>query len=279
MVLALVRPLVFSHPRETLNDLLPRTSQSILNRTEESLLLSDDRPDLELIWELSVFGELVQAPGATLLVYRTTIRDVLQRCRTIRQRETSRLVALAIQRLFRSLVEVFVISSPPKDDRLPTRVSRSLSSIGEDRGGLFQTWGQAANVAELQVRFHLPSVEEIEFAGELLETFVEPELQLLKEKSSILSKDERRRSLKILRSVVDGAFRLFPSIVPLTSRYPIYYQHLPKQTFVMDLRPRLLREIGTVLDRLVSDRSDDILSINTALAVSADRRTIVDVLL
>jgi hypothetical protein len=125
--------MVLSHPIETLKDLLPGISQSIVNKAEDSLLLVDDRGDPELIWNLSVFGELVQAQGETLLIYQTNIRDVLQRCGRIVHRESNRLVALAIQRLFRSLVEVFVVHSPSNDTNLPIRVSRSLSLIVNGR--------------------------------------------------------------------------------------------------------------------------------------------------
>ena len=164
----------------------------------------------------------------------------------------------------------------------------------------FQAWGQAVDLAQLQVHFHIPCQEEIDFALDLLETLIEPEFALLKGK---LSKDERRRSLIILQSLVVGSFHLLPSIesealpdpspVPLTSqsqsRYSLYYQHLHSHLhshpFAKNLRLRLLHEIGTLLgrllsndrsagtkichlDSLVADQSDDILSLKTALAVS-----------
>ena len=123
---------------------------------------------------------------------------------------------------------------------------------------------------------------------DLIETFLEPELQLLKEKSEKLSKDERRRSLKIIQSLANGFLYFLPpidaepadsSFVPLTaksnSRYPIYYReihsHLHEQRVAVTLRARLLQEIDTVLDRLVSELSDDIESITTALSVSEER--------
>ena len=110
-------------------------------------------------------------------------------------------------------------------------------------------------------------MEEIDFALDLLETLIEPELALLKKK---LSKDEGRRSLIIVHSLVIGSFRLLPPIesealfdpspVSLTSqpssRYPLYYQqlhsHLRSHRFAPNLRLRLLQEIGTLLGTLLS---------------------------
>ena len=132
--------MVHYHPVETLKDLLPPTAESILSKAEESLRLADDRGDLELIWELNVFCVLLRANGETLLVYRTSIRDVLQRCRRILHRESNRLVALAIERVLQLLVEVYIVNSPSNDPTLPIRVSRclSLSSVDHQRSSLFR---------------------------------------------------------------------------------------------------------------------------------------------
>ena len=145
LALGLIRPLVQCHPVQTLKDLLPRTSQSILDKTADALLMVDDRADLELIWELSLFGELLLAPGEALLIYRTSIRDVLQRSLRIVHRESNQLVARAIRCVLQSLVDVYSIHSPPPPlPVLPIRVRRTLillerlhfrqlSTEGEDR--------------------------------------------------------------------------------------------------------------------------------------------------
>ena len=54
--------------------------------------------------------------------------------------------------------------------------------------------------------------EEVDFACEFIETFIYPELQLLNEKCSKMSNDERLRSLTLVHYMAIGCLRMVPRI-------------------------------------------------------------------
>ena len=68
------------------------------------------------------------------------------------------------------------------------------------------------NINKLQVQFHIPNVDEIDFACEFVDTFFYPELNLLNEKILQMSNNERLRSLSIILSIAIGCFHMVPRI-------------------------------------------------------------------
>ena len=62
------------------------------------------------------------------------------------------------------------------------------------------------------MKFHIPNAEEVDFACEFVERFIYPELELLNEKCSKMSNDERLRSLTLIRFMAIGCFRMVPRI-------------------------------------------------------------------
>ncbi|CAF4255170.1 unnamed protein product, partial [Adineta steineri] len=133
---------------------------------------------------------------------------------------------------------------------------------------------------KLQVKFHVPNEDEVDFACEFVETFIYPELELLNEKCSKMSNDERLRSLTIIRFIAIGCFRmvpridskevlnLVPSVVPIdTKKRPRYTLYAKEPKFKENLRMRLVTDIGKLLDVLVENHSDDASSIKTALKI------------
>ncbi len=75
-----------------------------------------------------------------------------------------------------------------------------------------QAWGQSVDFDQLQLQFHIPNEDEIDFACEFINTFIYPELTLLNEKGLKISNNERLRSLTIIQSIAIGCFRMIPSI-------------------------------------------------------------------
>ena len=65
---------------------------------------------------------------------------------------------------------------------------------------------------KLQVKFHIASEEEVDFACEFVEKFIYLELQMFNEKCSKMSNDERLRSLTLIHYMAIGCLRMVPKI-------------------------------------------------------------------
>ncbi|CAF4762748.1 unnamed protein product [Rotaria sp. Silwood1] len=265
----LVQALVKGNPVETLKYLMPKTCESIeniLNHSESTILLTDYKGDIELTWYLILFAELVHARGDALMIYKPMIMSVFRQCIHFINKNSYETIAHAVEHLLESLTHVY-----PIDYRL------TVENIDEPFVDFLpiRAWGQYVDFDKLQVQFHIPNDDEIDFACEFVNTFMYPELTLLNEKGLKISNDERLRSLTIIQSIAVGCFRmiprieseqiqnLIPSVVPYESKYqiqfPIYSQELK------NLRMRLLIDIGKLLDLLIENNSDDVASMTTAL--------------
>ncbi|CAF1141433.1 unnamed protein product [Adineta ricciae] len=275
LAIGLVRAIVKCHPEDTLKYLLPQTCQTIekIFHKAERNLLHDHKGDQELTWYICLFAELLQARGDVLLEYKEMIQNCFHSCVRILHIDSYETVALAIKYLLQSLINVYPIDS---------------SLIIENLDGSFadflpiRAWGQSVDFDRLQVRYHIPTTDEVNFACEFVNDFLYAELSLLSDMKSKLAKEERRRSLTIIHSIAVGCFRIVPRIEsktieylsqsmvsfdsPSQSRYSIYYRDV-KPNFHENLRMRLLLDIGKLLDKLIEIQSHDVLSIRLALSI------------
>ncbi|CAF2108179.1 unnamed protein product [Rotaria magnacalcarata] len=275
LVGGLIRPIVKWYPTDILKCLLSQTCESIkqiLDKTDISQI-NNPNGDLELNWYLILFAELVQARGDTLLIYQENIKSVFHRCIRILHKDSYQAIALAIKSLLLSLLNIYSIS-------------RSLTRENEDDSFVnflpIRAWGQNVDFDRIQVQYHIPNDEEIDFACDFVNTFMYPELTLLKENFQKISKDERRRSLAIVYSIAVGCLRIVPrmeskeiqdialTLVPCKleshSLYPTYYKQSSSK-FRENIRMRLLLDIGQLLDMLIENQSDDVVSIKNALSI------------
>ncbi|CAF1238427.1 unnamed protein product [Rotaria sordida] len=290
LVAGLVRAIVKCYPIEILETLLPQTCESIemILHKSEITLLNDHDGDLELTWYLFLLAELVQARGDTLLIYQQMIKSVFHVCIRILHKDSYEAIGRAIKNLLQSLLNVYPMNYRFTGENLEESFVDFLP---------IRTWGQNVDFDQIQVQYHIPNMDEIDFACDFVNTFLYSELTLLKENFSNISKYERRRSLTIINSIAIGCFRIVSRIeskeisdlvlsaVPCNSQsqslYPIYYKQLNSK-FRENLRMRLLLDIGKLLgkfcfkliailrislDMLIENQSDDVVSIKKALTI------------
>ncbi len=122
----LIRPLVKNNPEEILEYILPKTCQAIetiMNNSELTELSTDDKGDLELIWYLILFCELLDARGDVLLNYKEMIMSVFHRCMPIVNKHVYGAVGSAAYGLLVSLLHVYPTNNRISiDESLPIRV-------------------------------------------------------------------------------------------------------------------------------------------------------------
>ncbi|CAF3935100.1 unnamed protein product [Rotaria sordida] len=274
-VAGLVRVIIKVNPIEILKYLLPQTCEHIENimNNSQTAILMDHKGDIELTWHLVLFSELVRARGDALLIYKQMIMSVFHQCIRIVHKDSYEAIAKAAKHLLKSLSDLYSI-----DDQL------SLENMDESFVDCLpiRAWGQHVDFDQLQVQYHFPTVDEIDFACEFVNTFIYAELQLLNEKCLNLSKEERLRSLTLIHYIAVGCLRmvsriesnqvidLVPTVVPYGSKYRFRYSIYSKEPKFRDnLRMRLLIDIGNLLDILVENHCDDVASINTAINIYA----------
>ncbi|CAF3248683.1 unnamed protein product [Rotaria sp. Silwood2] len=269
IVASLVQAMVTGNPIETIKYLLPQTCQfikKIINNMERTVLLTDCKGDIELTWFLILFSELVRARGDVLLNYKSMIISIFHQCIHIIHKDSYQAIAQAATNVLQSLSNVY-----PIDDR-STIDNKNVLSV--------RTWGQSVDFDRLQIQYHIPNADEIDFACEFIETFIYPELTSLNENILTMSNDERLRSLTIILYIAIGCLRMVPridskhvsdlmlSVVSISSNTQFQcsiYSKEPK--FRENLRMRLYIDIGHLLDVMMENHLDDVSSMKIALQI------------
>ncbi|CAF4657490.1 unnamed protein product [Rotaria sp. Silwood1] len=269
----LVQAILKSNPVETLKYLLPQTYERIekILHQSETFILNDHKGDPELTWCLILFSELVSARGDTLIIYKSLILSIFHRCIHIIHKDSYEAMAKAAKNLLKSLSYVY-----PIDYRLTTEnIEKPFIDFLPIRA-----WGQHVEYDKLDVKFHIPNKDEVDFACEFVETFIYLELKMLNEKCTKMSNDERLRSLTLIHHIAMGCLRMVPrieskevknlvsSIAPYDSKVQAQYSLYAKEPkFKENLRMRLLIDIGNLIDHLIVYHSDDASSIKIALKI------------
>ncbi|CAF3716099.1 unnamed protein product [Rotaria sp. Silwood1] len=234
-------------------------------------LIANHRGDIELIWYLTLFSELVHARSGTLLIYKQMIMSIFHKCIRIIHKDSYEIIAKAAKNLLQSLTQLYPIRHGLSNKNSNELFTEFLP---------IRAWGQHIDFDQFQIHFHFPNINEINFACEFVNTFIYDEFQLLNEKYLQLSNDERLRSLRIIQYIAMGCLHmvpsiesnlitdLVPSVVPYGSKYQFRYPIYSKEPKFRDnLRMRILIDIGNLLDILIKNHSDDVASIKTAINI------------
>ncbi|KAK9369687.1 hypothetical protein V1509DRAFT_561786 [Lipomyces kononenkoae] len=176
--------------------------------------------DRALVWYLSMFRKAVWTAGDVLLKYRSEIINLIQylreRCRGAASVHTSNLMHHTIY----ALINVYT-----SDGRLLNE------SELKNRGYNISDWGRQIDpTEELEVKWHVPDREQVEFAVEVFDRNVElciQELQKLMSESASSHKDwseEVTRQLNYLRLLISAAAGLYDPKMVATAKPPATYK-------------------------------------------------------
>lgn len=203
------------HPEKTLKTFIPMLIVNIRNEIDYNGAASDRSSGTEvlprdraLVWHVSMLSMTVVNVGAEVLKYKSELFDIAQymqeKCRGIPTIHISNF----IHHLLLNLTNTYSIDT-------------SLYESEVVKNGIdVADWGRATSPAELTIRWHRPSSEEIQFAAELFETqarAASKKLELLMSDETPVSRkgknkewgDEVSRQLTQLRLVISGVSALF----------------------------------------------------------------------
>ncbi|KAI6245250.1 Proteasome activator complex subunit 4B [Erysiphe necator] len=204
-----------ANPAKTLKVFIPMLIVSIRNEIDYNEAASDRSSgtdvlprDRALVWHISMLSMIVVHIGNSLMVYKKDLFDIalymLEKCKGIPTIHVSNF----IHHLLLNLTLVY-----------PIDVAMYEAHIFK-RGLDISDWTRLTNPSELEIAWHCPTNEEIEFAIELFESQVKTAIDrltnLISENPSISRKgtnkewsDEVSRNISHLRLIISGIASLF----------------------------------------------------------------------
>ncbi|GFW26343.1 proteasome activator complex subunit 4 [Trichonephila clavipes] len=202
---------------------LPHFSKLVLALTENDEILEEEKLDDELLFGLLILSEIVRCDGSHLLKYQSNITEVLHMALKLKCKEGYSLGCSLLKHYLKSLVLTYPWDTCSMAEPWTRHSSEELHLYIED-------WGKSGDLYDLKVQYHLPSDEEIEVAKTLIETFVVPEVEKLRQwslKEITLPRDTVHRSLSIIYYGIYGACTSLPlweeeQILLRDSALPVY---------------------------------------------------------
>ncbi|KAM4771368.1 proteasome activator complex subunit 4 [Rhinophrynus dorsalis] len=206
MVADLCRAAVKCCPVESLKLFLPHCCNVITHLTINDDVLNDEELDKELLWNLQLLSEITRVDGEKLLPYKEQLVKILQRTLHFTCKQGYTLSCNLLHHLLRSCTLIY----PTEYCSVPGGFDKPLLEYFP-----IKDWGKPGDLWNLNIRWHVPSAEEISFAYYLLDNFLQPELDKLDRYGSgefEMSRDEVQQCLTIVQNCLTGSGNLLPPL-------------------------------------------------------------------
>lgn len=189
------------------------TSLVAQHATDNDPDADDNEIDDELQWYLSIITRLVKRSGPELLKVREMIMDLLQGTLHLASKKASKLGGKLLRQTLKALMDIY-----PTDGHILTRKQRE--ALADDPVAQFNLRGSTPGPYEgLDVEWHVPSQEEVDFAEELVSTFYDPAVESIEAllaqaepDTGLTAKMSLRNNLMIIRNVMRVGASLTPEI-------------------------------------------------------------------
>ncbi|PKU42955.1 proteasome activator complex subunit 4 [Limosa lapponica baueri] len=193
-------------PEESLKLFVPHCCNVITHLTVNDDVLHDEELDKELLWNLQLLSEITRVDGKKLLPYREQLGKILQRTLHLTCKQGYILSCNLLHHLLRSATLIY----PTEYCSVPGGFDKPLSEYFP-----IKDWGKPGDLWNLDIQWHVPSSEEINFAFYLLDTFLQPELTKL-EHYAIgeleMSRDDVQQCLAIVHNCLIGSGNILPPL-------------------------------------------------------------------
>ncbi|KAG9484281.1 hypothetical protein GDO78_009934 [Eleutherodactylus coqui] len=206
MVADLCRAAVKCCPVDSLKLFLPHCCSVITQLTSNEDVLHEEELDKELLWNLQLLSEITRVDGEKLLPYKDQLVKILQQTLHFTCKQGYTLACNLLHHLLRSSTLIY----PTEYCSVPGGFTKPLSEYFP-----IKDWGKAGDLWSLNIKWHVPSAEEIEFAYYLLDNFLRPELEKLNCYGSgelEMSRDDVQQCLTIVHNCLTGSGNLLPPL-------------------------------------------------------------------
>uniref|UniRef100_UPI0037E73473 proteasome activator complex subunit 4A n=1 Tax=Semicossyphus pulcher TaxID=241346 RepID=UPI0037E73473 len=206
MVADMCRAASKCHPAESLKVFVPHCCNAINQIAVNEEVLNEEELDKELLWNLQLLSEVTRVDGDKILPYRSDLVQILQLTLHLKCKQGYILACNLLHHILRSTVLIY----PTEYCSVPGGFHQPISDYLP-----IKDWGRPGDLWNLDIRWHVPSVEETSFAFYLLDLILQPELQRLQrfaQGEQDMSRDDVLQSLTIVQHCLLGAGSLMPPL-------------------------------------------------------------------
>uniref|UniRef100_A0AAQ5Y407 Proteasome activator complex subunit 4 C-terminal domain-containing protein n=1 Tax=Amphiprion ocellaris TaxID=80972 RepID=A0AAQ5Y407_AMPOC len=204
MVADMCRAASKCHPAESLKMFVPHCCNAINQIAVNEEVLNEEELDKELLWNLQLLSEVSRVDGDKILPYRSELVQILQLTLHLKCKQGYTLACNLLHHILRSTALIY----PTEYCSVPGGFHQPVSDYLP-----IKDWGRPGDLWNLDIRWHVPSVEETSLAFYLLDLILQPELQRLQrfaQGDQDMSRDDVLQSLTIVQHCLLGAGVPFP---------------------------------------------------------------------
>uniref|UniRef100_A0A3Q0SVQ3 Proteasome activator subunit 4 n=1 Tax=Amphilophus citrinellus TaxID=61819 RepID=A0A3Q0SVQ3_AMPCI len=229
MVADMCRAAAKCHPAESLKMFVPHCCNAINQIAVNEEVLNEEELDKEFLWNLQLLSEVSRVDGDKILPYRSDLVQILQLTLHLKCKQGYTLACNLLHHILRSTALIY----PTEYCSVPGGFHQPVSDYLP-----IKDWGRPGDLWNLDIRWHVPSIEETSFAFYLLDLILQPELQRLKrfaQGEQDMTRDDVLQSLTIIQHCLLGAGSLMPplkgepisELLAITDRtmFPVVPQH------------------------------------------------------
>uniref|UniRef100_A0AAQ4QJM9 Proteasome activator subunit 4a n=1 Tax=Gasterosteus aculeatus aculeatus TaxID=481459 RepID=A0AAQ4QJM9_GASAC len=206
MVADMCRAASKCHPAESLKVFVPHCCNIINQLAVNEEVLNEEELDKEFLWNLQLLSEVTRVDGDKVLPYRSDLVQILQLTLHLKCKQGYTLACNLLHHILRSSALIY----PTEYCSVPGGFHQPISDYLP-----IKDWGRPGDLWNLDIRWHVPSLEETSFAFYLLDLILQPELQRLQrfaQGTQDMSRDDVLQSLTIIQHCLLGAGSLMPPL-------------------------------------------------------------------
>jgi proteasome activator subunit 4 len=216
--------LSFADPKITLALFVPMCYDRLVEHTDSGDKLRQ-LTETEIQWYVHILSQVVFRTGPHVLKYRNQLNKIIELTWDSDAKPIVKSSGKLIRNLLRSLTFVY-----PSDVRSANHVEWHSDEFSKQH---WRSWGVFPKLNELQINWHISSQEELDYATDLLNTFVQPPMQRIRQHVEEIVNDKDKLTyhkkrvknyLVFIRYAIRGGNTLIPEMtkdpIPGMERYP-----------------------------------------------------------
>jgi len=204
MVSDMVRSAAKAHPTVTLKKFLPFVCSRVKSLASADGVQEEEHVDSELLWYLEILAELVQCDGKELLLYKDLLKEIIRLTIHLKCKKAYSRSGKLLKAVLCSCTEMYPLEWYSQEAGFTKSPVHHF---------YIRDWGKSGSLDTLNIKWHLPNAEELEFINELLQEHLLYELDLVQQYMKGLkqmTRDDMHQHLQIIAVMIYGCGNVLP---------------------------------------------------------------------